>query len=466
MANYRIICGKCGADAVPVAGKRTGFRHVGDEWECPRCQPQPPPGQGQGEGQGGGGRSDSGRHRQPGDEAPPENDQGKQDESEPDDGKDDEKDDKKEPDDGTEPQPPEPEEKQDEFGPEWEPPELPKHDWFSADKGGERPDDGHGNDHTVYRSRPGDFSIGGGADEHGKFVQLDSKKRMFIEYHSVDQMVRDALTGKAENAAITKAINEFLHRAVEAKKNKGDYYYHGHDKESMLQAIIDPPQAGLLQVEDLRSQLEEAMADQGMARKRVRRVPEGDEVNIDQFLKRDPDMWDVSRRKHHPNLCLRIGINTAVNSGEGPDAPAWRGAAVATLVDILAAQGHSCEIWQLNTIANISHGLKQTFQRTLVKPMGASVDLAAIALAVGEVAFFRIVSLVACMRNAIGEPHYGWGQAVTMDSWPELKASYDITVDSNTVRGKESAIKFIQNTLQSAHAWSGADGTEFDRKVS
>ena len=79
-------------------------------------------------------------------------------------------------------------------------------------------------------------------------------------------------------------------------------------------------------------------------RKIKRRLEDGDEIDVERWLDREPDMWEESRKVKGPRFGVRIGVNIATSAHVGESGFKWRTSAVVAIFRICEELMIPCEI--------------------------------------------------------------------------------------------------------------------------
>lgn len=241
--------------------------------------------------------------------------------------------------------------------------------------------------------------------------------------------VTDFIAWSKDGGAMDNPQNQAKLEKYSKRKNSFTNNYSAADILSMLEN--PPPCAG--HVAKIKDSIECALNVADMPKRTiVRRLPAGDELNPFAWVRRDPDGWEEIRRAKVERSVVRIVCNVAVNAHRSPENLYYRGAAVCALADALEESGHSVEIDLVDGGKNLWHGAsgRQNMLVT-VKHAHSPLDLATVALVLGEIGYYRTMCLMGLVRFAdkLGhESSEGLGCPAELPE--ELASGYDIILDS------------------------------------
>jgi len=229
--------------------------------------------------------------------------------------------------------------------------------------------------------------------------------------------------------------------AKEADEQAGYSEYSGTRLAEVLKTFSDPPQDAIFKVEEIRAGVE-GSSEQLVGRKRKRRynLEDGDEPDPEQVVLRDPNCWELIEHKTVSKSVIRIGVNVALNAGGSKEKLMYRGGAVAALVDVLSASGHSVELVMFNCIAGVTEDGLTGVMKVYVKKADMPVDLPSITYALTTPGFYRTAVMAAefrCWSSSLSG-RWGWCCAI-----PEAdQKDMDIVFDAN-ITSKEAAIEAV-----------------------
>ncbi len=146
-----------------------------------------------------------------------------------------------------------------------------------------------------------------------------------------------------------------------------------------------------------------------------------------------------------------IGVNLTVNAGQRAEHLLWRGAAAAALADILTQRGVNVEIVAFWTIGRISNRSDMVVSRYVVKRADMPLDLGAVAVALAEIAYARLICLYGLGRHMQGILSKHMGHCETLPA--QDRAGIDYLAESN-VTSRERAEEWLRESA--AHQESEA----------
>lgn len=226
-----------------------------------------------------------------------------------------------------------------------------------------------------------------------------------------------------------------------------DAFYNGYDTPGIVAALSNPPAPIIAAVDGIKRRIEATVTPPTICRRRVvRRLDMGDELDPMAWARRDPDGWSEVRRERKAAPIVHIGVNASVHCKRRPADLLYRGAAAAALVDLLTDRGVSVSV----TLFSSTRGLEQcrpddrSVARVLVKAADRPMDVGAMAVALAEIAFFRLVMIglnIRCARRKV-EPCCGWPELLPAADG----ADFDIVLDSDVLT-ESGAISVIDGYM-------------------
>lgn len=135
-------------------------------------------------------------------------------------------------------------------------------------------------------------------------------------------------------------------------------------------------------------------------RKLLRRLEDGDEIDIDRWREREPDMWEESKKVKGPRYGVRIGVNVATSAHVDKQGFKWRTSTVVAMLSIVEELHIPCEVMCYEHKTNYTHTLKLADGRTAygcglflkfpVKRAEHLLDVDLLAYVLGDRSFFRV----------------------------------------------------------------------------
>ena len=156
-------------------------------------------------------------------------------------------------------------------------------------------------------------------------------------------------------------------------------------------------------------------------RKIKRRLEDGDEIDIDRWMDREPDMWEESKKVKGPRFGVRIGVNVATSGYVDEDGFKWRTSAVMAILSICEELVIPCEVMCYHDVTGyarmggVNYGRMTKFP---VKRPEHNMDIDLLGYVLGNRSFFRCAILgaeiIACREvfgsaieicGGLGSPH-------------------------------------------------------------
>jgi hypothetical protein len=220
-----------------------------------------------------------------------------------------------------------------------------------------------------------------------------------ITFDSVGAAVIDALTDYAQN----EGNRQFIAGNLAAHMDGHDVWSNYFTKATLLDSIANPPKHLLEAVEEMRRQLVDEINPPVCTRRRVRRNQEwGSELEAESVLVRSLTPWDRITRETQPRRSVTIGVNLSICARQRAEELLWRGAAAAALADILTSRGVNVEIVAFWCIDGMSSASAKVVSRYVIKRPDMPLDVGAVAVALAEIAYARLVALYGLARHMEG----------------------------------------------------------------
>lgn len=269
-------------------------------------------------------------------------------------------------------------------------------------------------------------------------VVLDSDGIHRITFDSVGEAVADSMTDYAQNESNRQFVNERLAQHMSGY----DSWAHCFTKEKLLDTIANPPQELVKAVEEMRSTLMDEVCPPVCSRRRIVRNQDfGDELTPESVLVRSLTPWERMSRENQPRRCVTIGVNLTVSCSQRAEHLLWRGAAAAALADILIQRGVNVEIVAFWSIGRISTASSMVVAKYVVKQSDMPLDTGAVAVALAEIAFARLVALYGLGRHIPGKltKHMGYCERLPQAD----RTGIDYLAESN-VTSRDGAVAWLK----------------------
>jgi hypothetical protein len=147
-------------------------------------------------------------------------------------------------------------------------------------------------------------------------------------------------------------------------------------------------------------------------RKLKRRLEDGDEIDIDRWREREPDMWEESKKVKGLRYGVRIGVNVSASAGVDKKGFKWRASTVMAMLRIVEELNIPCEVMGYEYADGIGRvrtdGGYNNYAIHLEFPVKRSehlLDVDLLSYVLGDRSFFRVGILgaeVMAMKEAFG----------------------------------------------------------------
>jgi hypothetical protein len=153
---------------------------------------------------------------------------------------------------------------------------------------------------------------------------------------------------------------------------------------------------------------------------------------------------------------VTIGCNLSVNCHIKPEQLLYRGAAALALADILTSRGFNVEIVCFDSRRDCSDVVERSVVRYVVKDHLMPLDVNAVAFAMCEIAWFRIVGAYGACRHFPGKVTDYLGSAASLPEADRKSVDFAIDADCLSREAAESWLKRCMGQVQAAPAESEA----------
>ena len=264
------------------------------------------------------------------------------------------------------------------------------------------------------------------------------------EFGSVGEATVDALADFAQNEENRKALTENMDDSLSGHRKWANHF----TRAKFLKELSKPSKTLLNAVDDMRAEMLEDFAVPTTPRRKVRRNQEfGDDLDPERYLAKSITPWDRSVREQRPSRNITIGINLSVNAGADADDLMYRGAAALALADMMTTQGFNVGIVAFESCEDVTSKVNKAVVRYTLKDSTMPLDISAVAFAMCEIAWVRIVGVIGEMRHFPGTISAGYGRAVRLPA--AEKKSCDFVIEKN-VMGKEDAQQWLKTCVNAA----------------
>lgn len=254
-----------------------------------------------------------------------------------------------------------------------------------------------------------------------------------VEFESVSHMARVALasgTGACREAAVACDLAiASIGRSM------------GASPDSVRRSMVQAPPALLARVERMKSRLEGMVQPPTRRRRKLRRhLDDGTDLDPQAAFERRADGWEDVERRRVVKHVVTVGVNTVTPWNARPEHLAARGATAAAVADLLTQGGHSVEVVALQATSGPASGIARSVSRVTVKPADSPLDIGTLAVALGDLAFARMVMMVAENRCMPVRPDSRFGLPAMLTR--EERASFDVLIDSAAF-DEETALRYV-----------------------
>jgi len=264
-------------------------------------------------------------------------------------------------------------------------------------------------------------------------------------WDSVSELVADALSDRAQSEEARRFIRDGVHR-----EHAGDRWANRHTVATLRKAVSDPSAKLLSAIDEMRGHLVDDLALPTAPRRRVRRgLESGDEMDPDRWLVRNPYCWEQSQREPQPRRTVTIGVNVTVYWAQEPEELLYRGAAACALADVLTARGLNVRILGLSVGSDCSSRVRKLVTTVELKRGDMPLDMAALATAVCDIGFFRMIVMPAEFRHLPGAVDHGLGTRGNQALPQADRRGIDYLIESD-VTSREAAVKWLRGVMDSA----------------
>jgi hypothetical protein len=290
---------------------------------------------------------------------------------------------------------------------------------------------------------PPDPTKGGGAMPGENCATQCADGVWRYECGSVTEAVKDALDDYAQNAN----TQEYLRGRMLTALGGGDSWANNFTRARFVKELSDPSRHLLEAVDRMRERLVGEVAAPSTPRRRVRRGQEfGEELDSDRYLAHSLSPWDRNVREQQARRTVTIGCNLSVNAGARPEQLLYRGAAALALADILSSRGVNVGIVLFNSRTDPTDRVERAVERYVVKDPLMPLDVSAVAFAMCEIAFFRVVSALGGMRHFPGKHHVGLGCVSVLPTADREGLDYLVEAD---VLSEDAAVEWLTGCMAS-----------------
>ena len=271
------------------------------------------------------------------------------------------------------------------------------------------------------------------------------------QFDSIGEAVANAFNWDGNtgcNDYTRSEINRDLRDRLQGHNRWLNYY----TEEKFRAALVKCPQHLLDAVAELKDAItEEVFGGRHTApRRRIRRGQEfGENIEVDRFLCRVPNIWERNVREHHPKQTVWIGCNLSIDGSCDWQDLVYRGAAALALADVMQERGYNVGIVGFNSRADITSQVQHGVDKLIVKQPNMPTDISSLTFALAEVAFFRLTLAEGTVRLMPGNVDWRLGRPMPLPD--RDKAEIDYCIEHN-VFSKEAAVEWLQSCMAQAES--------------
>lgn len=221
-------------------------------------------------------------------------------------------------------------------------------------------------------------------------VVIDNDKRLIRHYFDgVDDLMQTAMRWKnPKNDHVKRWVAE--HESCFSKKN----HWNGRHTVDMVAQELLKPTPNMNGVIDSGESMftSEEWATSKPRRKIRRRLEDGDEIDIDRWREREPDMWEDSHKVKGPRFGVKIGVNIATSAHINADGFKWRTSTVVAILRICEELMIPCEVIGYEQVSGGTQGPNGEYGSKVYLPIKRSehlIDVDLLGYCLGSLSFFR-----------------------------------------------------------------------------
>lgn len=170
-------------------------------------------------------------------------------------------------------------------------------------------------------------------------AEKDTENRWeYLRFDGVDELMKVA--GRYTEKQFEDVVDDF-----ERCFRRKDSWNGRHTLDMVGKELLEPTpkMAGVIGSGEALFDSED-WATEKPRRKIKRRLEDGDEIDVERWLDREPDMWEESKKVKGPRFGVRIGVNIATSAHVGESGFKWRTSAVVAIFRICEELMIPCEI--------------------------------------------------------------------------------------------------------------------------
>jgi len=230
-------------------------------------------------------------------------------------------------------------------------------------------------------------------------------------------------------------------------RNSGSRVADGRTVQDMQDATVRCPERFIRAIEEAKQAIEENLpTPTRKRRKRKYNQEDGEELCPQAWLERKTDGWTVMQRTKRLKNVVTIAVNCSVLVMREPEDLLWRGAMAAALADALTDRGHSVEIiaFACSDRTAASGKPSHAIHRLPIKLSSQPMDIGAVAVALCDIAFYRLIMLPVRARTLPYRIDGGFGRTTSLPA--RERDEFDIVIDSDVLNLEQATTKVEEYT--------------------
>ena len=271
------------------------------------------------------------------------------------------------------------------------------------------------------------------------------KRDVYAHWTCTSDVLDEALsfgTGVADNL---EWFDSYIQNEILSGRRKWANY---HTLETLTDASRSTPKY-LEEIEQYKREIETEAFEytKPMPRRRLARgLEHGDEIEVDRYMMRNPNMWMRMTRELKPQRVVNIGINIGVAWDVTQDELLARGAACLALVDVLTTRGYSVGVKMFSASYDASTETNWCIKTLDLKRPEMPLDTASLSLAMCDIGFYRCGMLVASLRRCPGTIHDSFGHTRPVPE--KYRKDIDFFIEQN-VKSRSKAVEWLRDCFES-----------------
>lgn len=269
------------------------------------------------------------------------------------------------------------------------------------------------------------------------------------EFPSLSSFVDFAMA--PENSTSRKGKDSDFDASLEKTETERDFSFGFNCAK--IEKLLETPPASTGLIRTMAEKLNLSAHEQ--PRRRLRRgLEDGAELDPIGWINRRPDSWEDVRKERSAKKIFRLGINITTTCVETQENLISRAAAALAIVDAAEAAGHRCELdgiisqEDLDTMKTRKNGSAQVI-RIRLKNAESPADLDTLALAVGELGFFRTMGFRGMLACYHGEKNFCTGFGICTKAPPAIRKEYDNMIDRE-IATETDALNYLKRFEEGA----------------